>query len=373
MYCTVFGALLKHIPWSVFDRLVDEYQGDKKVRKLSMRDQFTALLYGQLSGAVSLREIVGALESHHQVFKRSHVRPVQRSSLAEANAKRPVAVFAGLFAHLSGRLMRSARRPLSQIVRLMDATHLLRDHKLHLLYDPCVDCPLDPRMGRALIPDLTFAQTMPLEAGATYVFDLGYYDYGFWARVDKHGCRFVTRLKKNTSLRHVHPLPVERQEAQQEAQGASNILSDTIGFLPERLAASRRNPMSQAVREIVVRIETGKTLRLVTNDLDAPAHEIADLYKARWHIELLFKWIKQHLKIKHFLGTSTNAIQIQIYVALIAYVLIRLAKATQTLIKSPLTFIRLIKTNLTHTKTIQNRLKPPQSPSKNLKQMKLNL
>ena len=167
---------------------------------------------------------------------------------------------------------------------------------------------------------------MPIEPGATYVFDLGYYDYGWWARLDQAGCRIVTRLKANTPFEIVEHRPV--------APGSS-ILSDRTGHLPKRLAASRKNPMSGLVREVQVVIETGKVLRIFTNDLTASAQEIADLYKRRWAIELFFRWVKQTLKINHFVGASENAVRIQIAVALIAFLLLRLAhEATKKLFKA---------------------------------------
>ena len=178
--------------------------------------------------------------------------------------------------------------------------------KAHIIYDPDADQPLYLMVTPSNVNDITAAKEMPIEAGATYVFDLGYYDYGWWATLDQAGCRIVTRLKANTPFAIVEDRPV--------APGSS-ILSDRTGYLPKRLAASRRNPMSGLVREVRVMIETGKVLRIFTNDLKASAQEIADLYKRRWAIELFFRWVKQTLKIGHFLGTSENAVRIQITVA----------------------------------------------------------
>src|SRR5450756_504076 len=131
----------------------------------------------------------------------------------------------------------------------------------------------------ATVNDIIAAKTMPIEACATYVFDLGYYDYAWWAKLDDADCRIVTRFKKNTPLESAQSMPVEP---------ATGILSDSIGFLPGRQAKTRKNPMQGAVREIVVTMETGGTLRILSNDIDAPAKEIADLYKRRWQIELFF-------------------------------------------------------------------------------------
>jgi IS4 transposase len=167
----------------------------------------------------------------------------------------------------------------------------------------------------------------------------------------------VTRLKTNT------PLTVETERL---IEPGGPILSDRTGSLPERLTNSRRNPMGRRVREVCVRIETGKVLRIVTNDLDATAEQIADLYKRRWAIELFFRWVKQTLKIKHFLGHSENAVRIQIAVALTAYLLLRLAQATHDLACSPLLFARLAQANIMHRKTLAQLLAPdpiqPTSP-----------
>src|SRR5262249_11335139 len=155
------------------------------------------------------------------------------------------------------------------------------------------------------VNDITAAQSMPIEAGATYVFDLGYYDYQWWAELDAAGCRIVTRFKANTPLTLIEDLAVPKD---------GNILSDRIGFLPARQAGRRKNPMSNAVREIRVRMDNGKELRILSNDLDAPAQEIAELYKRRWAIELFFRWVKQTLQIARFVGRSENAIRIHIAV-----------------------------------------------------------
>ncbi len=153
----------------------------------------------------------------------------------------------------------------------------------------------------------------------------------------------------------------------------SNILSDRIGHLPKRLANSRKNPLKVPVREIRVIIDTGKMLRIVTNDLDAPAEEIADLYKQRWQIELFFRWVKQTLRIKRFIGVSENAIRIQIAVALIAYLILRMAQATQKVVHSPLEFARLVRQNLMLRRSIDRLLEPLQPIPTNRNQLNLGL
>jgi len=234
--------------------------------------------------------------------------------------------------------------------------------KLHLVYDADADRPIYAAITPARVNDITPAQTMPVEPGATYVFDLGYYDYAWWAKLDAEGCRIVTRYKRNTALVVIEELPV--------AEG-STILSDRIGFLPYRQGAGRRNPMRQAVREVQVKTDAGKLLRILSNDLDASAQEIAALYKRRWAIELFFRWVKQTLRITRFLGTGENAVRIQIAVALIAFLLLRLAQAAQKAVASPLRFARLVRANLMHRKPIDRLLDPEPPPIRTPAQLAL--
>jgi hypothetical protein len=360
--------VLKHVPWPAFERLVETHAADARVRRLTTKTQLVALLYAQLSGASSLREIEAGLASHAARLYHLGADPVRRSTLADANAQRPVAVFAELLAIMMRQAHRGLRRKIGETVYLIDATSVRLNErsaswarfsagvcgaKVHVIYDADADRPIYAAISPANVNDITAAQQMPIEPGATYVFDLSYYDYAWWASLDAAACRIVTRFKSNTPLTVVEELAVPAD---------SNILSDRIGFLPARQAKSRRNPMQHAVREVRVRIETGKVLRILSNDLDASAQEIADLYKRRWAIELFFRWIKQTLKITRFLGTSENAVQIQIAVALIAFLLLRLAQATQKAVHSPLTFARLIRVNLMHRRRIDRLLAPEPSP-----------
>ena len=223
--------------------------------------------------------------------------------------------------HMLAMTTRGLRRKLSDVVRLINSTGLhlagtgtnwarfstdVCGAKAHVVYDPDLGCPIYHMITEANVNDITAAKAMPIEAGATYVFDLGYYDYGWWAALDAAGCRIVTRFKKNTPLHSARSMPVEP---------ATGILSDSIGFLPGRQAKNRKNPMSGAVREIVVTMGCGNPAHSVRTVWTHAAKEIADLYKRRWQIELFFRVMKQILKITHFIGRSENAVRIQIAVA----------------------------------------------------------
>src|SRR6202161_2291789 len=285
---TVFSDILKLVPWAAFDQLVKHHGSDELVRSFTTKRQFLALLYGQLSGASSLRDIEASMRSHQgRLYHAGGLAPA-RSTFADANRSRSPEVFSGLFMHMLGMTTRGLRRKLGDAVRLIDSTSLhlagaganwarfsaeVCGAKAHVIYDPDLGCPIYHIITEANVNDITAAKAMPIEAGATYVFDLGYYDFGFWAKLDAQGCRLVTRFQTNTPLKAPRALPLPP---------GSTLLSDRIGFLPARQAMNRKNSMQDAVREIVVRTEAGETLRLLTNDLDAPAQEIADLYKRRW-------------------------------------------------------------------------------------------
>jgi Transposase DDE domain/Domain of unknown function (DUF4372) len=365
----VFHGVLKHIPWSLFDRLVIAHDADRDPRAMPTKTQLIAMLYAQLTGARGLREIETSFKSHSGKLYHLGVDTVSRSALATANRWRPVAVFSQLLSALMKQLHRGYRRKISDCVRLIDSTGIpltslsanwatfcdgVCGAKAHIVYDPDADQPLYLAVTCSNVNDITAAKQMPVEAGATYVFDLGYYDYAWWARLDEQGCRIVTRLKTNTPFAVVEERPVPT---------TGQVLSDRTGYLPKRLAASRQNPMSKLVREIHVRIDSGKVLRLFTNDLTASAQEIADLYKRRWAIELFFRWVKQTLKIGHFFGASENAVRIQIAVAMIAFLLLRLAHDANRIVESPLAFARLIRTNLMQRRTIGDLLSPPPPPA----------
>ena len=376
---SVFHSLLKYVAWNKLERITEEHGADDLARKLSTKRHFIALLYGQFSGATSLREIVTGMESHETRLYHLGAAPVKRSTMSDANADRPWRVFSELFTEMLKQAHPGLRRASRDAVRLIDSTSLRLSSlsedwatfstdvfgaKAHIVYDPNADRPVYFAVTAANVNDITAAKAMPIEPGATYVYDLGYYDYAWWARIDDAGCRFVTRLKRNTPFAVVKENRVPKN---------SNIRSDRIGHLPERLASRRTNPLQVPVREIRVTIDTGKILRIVTNDLDAPAEQIADLYKQRWQIELFFRWIKQTLRIKHFIGVSENAVRIQIAVALIAHLILRLAQAAQKTVRSPLEFARLVRTNLMHRRPIDRLLEPLQPIQISLDQLCLRL
>ena len=364
---TVAHDLLAHFPWRHFDALVAQYGSDKGIRTLSTRTQFVALALAQASGISGLRETVTIVNSHEAKLYHLGATAVKRSTLSDANTLRSAKVFETLLTTMMASTQRRLRQDMTGLTYLIDSTSLKLNQrmakwarfsadvcgaKLHVIYDPDADQPIYAAFSAANVNDVTMALDMPIVPGATYVFDLGYYHFRWWQKMHLQRCRIVTRLKKHTRLtvtreRHLQPgLP---------------ILADRFGYLPGRQARSRRNPFQDEVREVVVRADNGKILRIVTNDLLSPAQEIADLYKRRWAIELHFRWIKQTLAIRKFNGTSENAIRTQVFIAMIVFLLRRLAHASQQAVPSPLEFVRLVREHLMSRRDIANLRVPRRS------------
>lgn len=377
---SLFHQLLQVVPWDRFAEIVEHHGADRRVRRLTTKSQLVALMYGQLTGSQSLREIEQGLGTHAQRLYHLGATKPARSTFADANAKRPAQVFADLFAVMTMSASRGLRRHVREAVHLVDATSIrLTDvsrawadyeaHgalvKVHVDFDAERAIPANIAITPARINDIVMAHALPVEPGATYVFDLGYYDFSWWSRLDEAGCRIVTRLKTNTRPRVVETRPVP-------ADGP--IVSDRIVTIDRRLQGNRLNPLAGiGLREVVVAIDKGRTLRLLTNDLDATAEGIAALYKARWQIELFFRWVKQHLKIKRFLGTSENAVRTQIAVALIVFLMLRLAAEATRATVSLLTFTRLVRANLMHLRPLQDLDRPPPERTRDIRQQELCL
>jgi IS4 transposase len=296
--------------------------------------------------------------------------PVRRSTLADANAKRSPAVFEGLAQRLvercGGALGRRERAEAGALIRLLDST-LIRlgarrsgwaqcwkpgfaAAKLHLAWASREHLPVRWEVTSAATSDVGVAKGWSVEPGATYIFDRGYCDYAWWAALDAAGALFVTRRKTTQSVHEVRQLPVPED---------AGVASDRIVTLNPRLTSTRRNPLAGELREVTTTLPDGHRLRLFTNDLGRPAEEIAALYKERWQIELVFKWLKQTLKITRQLGTSKNAVHLQILSALIAFLLLRLVAARHAFQGSLMHFARLLGTSLMERRPIATLLHPP--------------
>ena len=242
----VFHGILKHLPWAIVDRLETQHDAERDPRSLDARAHLIAMLFAQLSGSRSLRDIETSLQSHAGKLYHLGSVPVSKSALATANASRPFEIFGGLLAALMAQLQRGYRRKIGDCVRLIDSTSVQLSSlsgrwatfsdgvcgaKAHIIYDPDADQPLYLMVTASNINDITAAKAMPIEAGATYVFDLGYYDYGWWSRLDQEGCRLVTRLKANTPFAVVGSASASRING---AERSHRISSDPARRVPQK-------------------------------------------------------------------------------------------------------------------------------------------
>lgn len=279
---------------------------------------------------------------------------VARSTLANANGRRDWRIFRDVCFDLINNLSLFEKLETENLVKLIDSSPIrldLANHswaektqriegiKLHLMYDLSNSVPTYFEFSGARTNDIEIGKKMDIQKGSTYVFDKGYMDFNWWNDIDEQGAYFVTRLKRNNAI-------VELSELQTNNELVSSQL---IRLKNKRLTHSGKNSCREKILKRVIVQREGKTpLILVTNDLNRSSEEIAELYKQRWQIELFFKWIKQNLKIKKFLGRSENAIKTQICIAIIAFVLLRLMKKLQAFCKDiPLkTIITIAKNGL---------------------------
>ena len=369
---SAFQQLLEPLDRRVLKRIVARHEGDHGVgsgpNAWGCIRHLKTMLFAQFTGLNSLREIEHGLSAQPNALYHLDLRLPRRSTFSDALANRPWEVFRDIGQALLEQANRTVRKQGTEMIELIDSSPIgLRDArfdwaeaegrtrglKLHMGYDPRADVPVWMNVSSAKVSDITAARAMPIRAGTVFVFDKGYLDFAWWHQLHGAGALFVSRLKRNTYRRDVSPrTPTGR-----------GILEDNelkIGHAKPRGGAT--NPLFEVLlREIVVEREGKDPLRLVTNDLVRTAAEIAALYKERWQIELLFKWIKQNLKIKRFIGRSENAVRTQIFVALIAYLLLRMFRQAQAKCHhgSTKSLIARLKVALMQPINLVNKTKPP--------------
>lgn len=344
---SIIGRLVAPIDRGRFQKIVERQDGDAYDKSFSSWDHLLALIYAQLGGAASLRALASGWNAHSQHHYHLGSGALRRSTLSDAGRRRPVAVFAETFELLAGQLDRQLRREGKAMLRLIDSTPIplgklcgwaksngrIRGMKMHVVYDPGCDCPRLLGITDANVNDAQIGRTIAIEAGATYVFDKGYCHYGWWTAIAKAEAIFVTRPKSNMRLE----VKASRPLVKVQGDGFTVLGDDSVS-----LASKGDSNLDIPLRRISVQRQDGDTLMLLTNDIERSAVEIAALYKARWQIELLFRWIKQHLKIRKFLGNNDNAIRLQLLAAMIAYVLLRIAANAYRVTMPILRFTELV-------------------------------
>jgi putative transposase len=326
---TVFQQLLKPLTPELMLECTNRFRSDYDCETFKTFDHLRTMIYAHLHEIKSLRTLEVAINSQNLGLSTR----VVRSTLSDANAKRPAQCFFWLLEQLLSLLPRKTRKNIKKVVRLLDsspiqlkgqgydvwakqfATNRCQGLKLHVEYDLQLESPTRVAVSHPNMNDSTMGQQWPIASDTVYVFDKGYYDFNWWWSIHQKQAYFVTRLKKNVAI-----IPGEKHKFVSEI-----ILEDgNFTFKNKSPRGGKKNLYTESLRRISILREKKDPLILVTNLQDVPAELIAELYKARWDIELFFKWIKQNLKLKKFLGKSANAVKIQLATAIIAYLLVQI-------------------------------------------------
>jgi len=370
----VFAQVMAHLPLSTFRRCVAAHRGDHKVQEFSCLDQFFAMAFAQLTARESLRDIEINLRAqsarlYHMGFR---CKTISRNTLANANATRPWQMYADFAQHLVG-LARPlyAEEPLAvdldATVYAFDATTIdlclsvypwapFRSTKgaikLHTLLDLRGAIPSFIHITDGKTHEVNILDDLIIEPGAYYLLDRGYLDFGRLFAIHQAHAFFITRAKSNTKFKRRYSHPVDRTN--------TNILCDQTGMLTV-FYSSKGYPAT--LRRVVVRDDSGKRVTFLTNNFALAPGLIAQLYRQRWQVELFFKWIKQHLRIKAFLGTSENAVKTQIWIAVCTYVLIAILKKRLKLSHSLYEILQILSLTMFETTSINQLLTNPPTHS----------
>ena len=369
---TVFAQLMGELPKYEFDKCVRRYRGDYRVRSLSSYEQFLVMGFAQLTYRESLRDIETCLRALSSKLYHSGIgQPTARSTLADANEKRNWRIFSD-FAHVLIEQARAlyAEEPfgaeLKQAAYALDSTTIdlclslfpwakFRRHKaaikLHTLLTLRGCFPTVVILTTGQVHDVNILDQLVCEAGSFYIVDRGYLDFGRLHQIHRCGAFFVTRAKKNSRFQRRYSRPVDK---------ATGLLFDQTVVLT---GFRSRQQYPDALRRIGFRDpQTGKRFVFLTNNFTEPAFTIAQLYRCRWQIELFFKWIKQHLRIKAFYGTSENAVRTQVWIAIAVYVLVAILKKRFRLSASLYTILQILSLTLFEKTPIRqalSQLSPP--------------
>lgn len=363
---SLFAQVMDFLPWKTFQRIADRYGADHRVRTLPSNEHFRVMAFAQLTYRESLRDIETCLAAQASKLYHMGIRqPVARATLADANERRDWRLYAEFAQRLiaRARVLYASERfavDLDHTVYALDATTIelclsmfpwaaycasQAAVKVHTLLDLRGAIPSFIHISDATMPDVTVLDLLLPEPGAFYVMDRAYLDLDRLYALDQAGSFFVTRAKRNLNVRRVYSNPVDR---------CSGLICDQRIVFNNPLAA--RDYPAQ-LRRIRYRDPlTDKNLVFLTNHTLLPALTICALYKSRWQVELFFKWIKQHLRIKRFYGTSENAVKTQIWIAVAVYVLVAIIKKELNLNASLHTLLQILSLTLFEKVSLQQTL-----------------
>jgi len=328
----IFAQLTDFLPRRVFDRIVENHQGNKYVRHFTCWNQMLCMVFGQLTSRDSMRDLMLSLEAHGSKYYHLGLgSTITRRNLGKANEKRWYKIFEEFAYVLIEEARKSCYKNDFEIsidgnIYALDSTTIdlclsvfwwaeFRKHKggikLHTLYDVKTSIPSFLHITTASVHDVNILDLIPYETGSFYIVDKGYIDFKRLYRLHLKGSFFVTRAKDNMRFKRMYSRAVDK---------TTGVLYDQIGRLETYYS---RKDYPEKLRRIKYYDQSrDRTFIFITNNMDLKAEEIAMLYKKRWEVELFFKWMKQHLRIKSFWGTTMNAVKVQIYCAIIAYCLV---------------------------------------------------
>jgi len=364
---TVFAQLMKLVSRHEFESLQKQHHTGQNLRKMSRWSQFIALGFAQLSGRCSLRDIVSNISAQRQKLYHLGVGEVSRSSLARVNKDQPSSLYEALFNKLlhrcqgmapkhkfrfKGKLFSMDASTIDVCLSVFPWANFKQGKgavKIHAGLDHGGHIPSFMTITDGKVHEVNIGRTLKLPKGSTVVFDRGYTDYAWYYSLDKEGITFVTRIKRNVKYKVLARRKVSKKQG---------LTSDqTI-----KITGQKAKDCPISLRRIGYRDpETGLQYYFLTNNFELAAGTIAKVYKARWDIELFFKWIKQNLKIKTFVGTSKNAVMTQIWVAMCMYLLLAFIKFSSKLNRSLQQILRLLQLNLFERRDLLHLLKgdPP--------------
>ena len=349
----VFAQIMDHLPWHSFRRCVARYNGNRKIKSFTCADQYRCMAFAQLTYRASLRDIETCLRVQPTKLYHMGIRGrVSRNTLANANAVREWQIYADFAQHLI-HIARNLYADDNTLGLDLDNTVYALDSstidlclslfpwapfrktkgavKLHTLLDLHGHIPAFIHISDGKLHDVNVMDMLMPEAGAFYIMDRAYLDFSRLHHLHHSGSFFVLRAKSNTKLRRLYSRPVDRTRG---------LICDQV-VRPSGVNSATDYP--DKLRRIRYRdAERDKTLVFLTNNFVLPALTIAELYRVRWHIELFFKWIKQHLRIKSFFGTSENAVKTQIWIAVSVYVLVAIIRKRLKLEQSLYTILQIL-------------------------------
>lgn len=346
----VFAQITSFLPKRVFDCIVTRYQGDKYVKHFSCWNQLLCMIFGQLTNRDSLRDLIVTIQAHHH--KSYHLglgKNVTKSNLAKANEKRTSKIFETFAYHLIDIARRKRMNEDFEIkgkIYAFDSSTIdlclsvfwwakfrktKSGIKLHTLYEITTQIPVFIHITSATVNDMNAMDVIPYENRAYYIFDRGYIDFTRLKVIDSHSAFFVIRAKSNLKFKRMYSNKVDK---------TTGVICDQIGKLTGFYVSKQYPDKLRRVK--FYDVETDRVFVFLTNNMDITAEQVALLYKNRWQIELFFKWIKQHLKIKSFWGTTENAVRIQVYTAIITYCLVAIVGSSLKIDRSTYEILQVL-------------------------------